>query len=1041
MLKNSLIQLKSGLAFGLMLFAFSAALAQQPVIATHPRIFLDAATKGVLLAKKNANNPDWKSVLAAANKYLPGQVIPWNVVSASDPQYYGSANIFYSYCGSSWEEAAMTLGLAHQLTKTNHAGANATAYSNKLMQFADVIIKAYSDYPPNASGGPNIFQFNSSYATRHVGKTIAVIYDWCYDELGAARKAALLHVMTDWFTYMSAKPFRVLQLQDGPTGNYYAGQLICAGYMGYAIGSDDPLSQKMIDFARQRIIGTPGSLNKNTQTSGETARNYFTQAVKGGLPSAASQSYLGPKNYLSAPQKDGIPNQGWSYGGATTKFLIDYLFMVKSATGEDMLQTDSNLRKFFIKTSIALVHAFTPNRFQYDNSNDNGSFVGCVADYALPLRLTALLEGTPEGANINYFYKNLLKPVNLLSGNKGYPALPWEKLMYDKVRPSTAFTYKPYYPVPTTNVYNAVPVNTGMHKYYMRKDWGSASTWAAINLGAGVYDEHNHNNAGHFKIVRGDNHDGDDQLLVGANEVSKSGGNGIDGATNYSYSNSFSNTLFFNDYNDYDTPYPNYANTVGGQNSFGYDAPTNEEQNDNFSYFRADLTSAYFTSYSNPDTSQRTLRYYYRSFLYLRNSDIFLVYDKLLAKNSSNAAGQYQKHLRWHFLTSPTINGNNITDVMDNSKLYIHTVIPAAVTINNVNENNNPDNTFGSNLNYAFNTNTWRAEVNVPNNPLKQDLLTVLQPGPKATLTEMITTALQTNQANMEGTIVKVHGNTELVLFNNSTAKYPLPIVIASYAFTGAANTVHTLCGLAPNQNYAVTYVSSVVTVKKIASGTTKASPSGVLTFTIPLAELSTNAALSGLALNNGTLSPAFSPAVYNYTASVVNKIASFKLTPTTADASATITVNGKAVVSGTASASLPLAVGPNVVNVIVTAQDGTTTKTYKLTITRAAGPVMGRQHPEDDIVVHAGISPNGDGVNDFLLIEGINAHPDNKLTIMDPSGATVFQVSGYDNNSKVFNGRSKTGRLLSPGTYFYQVEYHTGAELRHKTGYIVIKY
>jgi trimeric autotransporter adhesin len=378
---------------------------------------------------------------------------------------------------------------------------------------------------------------------------------------------------------------------------------------------------------------------------------------------------------------------------------------------------------------------------------------------------------------------------------------------------------------------------------------------------------------------------------------------------------------------------------------------------------------------------------------------------------------------------------------MDNSKLYIHTVIPAVVNIANVNENNNPDNTFGSNLNYVFNTNTWRAEVNVPNNPLKQDLLTVLQPGPKATMAEMITTALQTSQNNMEGAIVKAHGNTELVLFNNSTAKFPLPVAVASYAFTGAANTVHTLCGLAPNQNYAVTYVSSVVTVKKIASGTTTASPSGVLRFTIPLAELSGNAALSGLTLNNGVLSPAFAPAAYNYTANVANNITSIKVTPVTAAASATITVNGKAVVSGAASTGLPLAVGPNVVSVIVTAQDGTTTTTYKSTITRAAAPVMGRQQPDDDIVVHAGISPNGDGIDDFLLIDGINAHPDNKLTIMDIAGTTVYQVSGYDNSSKVFNGRSKSGRLLLPGTYFYQVEYQAESGLKRKTGYIVIKY
>ena len=77
-----------------------------PVIAARPRILLDANIKATLLVKKNANDADWKGVLADANKYVQGTVIPWNVVSASDPQYYGTNNIFFSYCGSGWQDAA-----------------------------------------------------------------------------------------------------------------------------------------------------------------------------------------------------------------------------------------------------------------------------------------------------------------------------------------------------------------------------------------------------------------------------------------------------------------------------------------------------------------------------------------------------------------------------------------------------------------------------------------------------------------------------------------------------------------------------------------------------------------------------------------------------------------------------------------------------------------------------------------------------------------------------------------------------------------------
>jgi gliding motility-associated-like protein len=920
----------------LCLLGSSAVAQQKPVIAAHPRIFLDAATKTAMLAKKNANDANWQAVFTEAKKYLPGKVIAWDETTASDSKYYGGPDVFYSYCGSSWEDATITLGLAHQLTKTSKAGANATVYSNKLMQLADVIIKAYKDYPPNTNYKPNIFQFNSSYATRHVGKTIGIIYDWCYDELGATRKAALLHVMKDWYTFMANHPYALNQLQDGPTGNYFVGHMICAGYMGYAIGSDDVLSKKMIDFSRQRLIGTPGSLNPDTKKSAEMAFNYFTQSVKGGLPSGASQSYLGPSTILAAPQKDGLPVQGWSYGGETSNFLVDYCMLVKSATGENILQTDAALKQFFTKTSQALIQSYMPNCFQYDNSNDNGSFLGCTSSFGLPLRLSALLEGSTEGANIEYFRKSVLQPVNLLSGNKGYQALSWEKLLYEKKRKATAYTFKPYYPLVDINTYKAVPKNTGLNKFYIRKDWSKTSTWAAIEFGTATYDQHNHNNAGHFKIVRGDSHDGDDHLLVAANEVAKDGGNGIDGPTNYSYWSSLTNTLYLNDFKDYDPAYPDYASSVGGQGSAGYDEPTHQEQNDNFSYFRSDLTSAYLVGYYNPDTTKRTLRYYYRSLLYLRSADVFVVYDKLLVKNSTGASGQYKKHLRWHFLNKPVVSGANITATMDNSKLFIHTVLPTSIKVATVDESNNPDNTFGKDVAYAFNTKTWRAEVNVGNNPLKQDIITVMQPGAK-TAKEMKTTAIKTSQGNMEGSVIEINGVAQVVMFNTSINKYLVPVVTASYTFkiTGEAN--HTLCGLDPNQSYLVTYAAQTVTVTKSTKGTYKTSPSGVLTF--------------------------------------------------------------KLVITGK-------------------------------TVNQAEPPV-----------VHKAVSPNGDGVNDVLVIDGVRNYPDNKLIVMDKNGANISEITGYDNAGKAFDGHaSKTKAMQKNGTYFYVFEYNDNGEVKHIAGYFLLK-
>ncbi|WPV02132.1 cellulose binding domain-containing protein [Mucilaginibacter sp. cycad4] len=95
-----------------------------------------------------------------------------------------------------------------------------------------------------------------------------------------------------------------------------------------------------------------------------------------------------------------------------------------------------------------------------------------------------------------------------------------------------------------------------------------------------------------------------------------------------------------------------------------------------------------------------------------------------------------------------------------------------------------------------------------------------------------------------------------------------------------------------------------------------------------------------------------------------------------------------------------------------------------------------------EGIVVHQGLSPNGDGINDVLIIEGLTAYPENKLVIMDRNGAKVYETQGYDNSSKVFDGHSSlNGNMQQPGTYFYSLDYKTSEGNKHKTGFIIIKY
>ena len=102
----------------------------------------------------------------------------------------------------------------------------------------------------------------------------------------------------------------------------------------------------------------------------------------------------------------------------------------------------------------------------------------------------------------------------------------------------------------------------------------------------------------------------------------------------------------------------------------------------------------------------------------------------------------------------------------------------------------------------------------------------------------------------------------------------------------------------------------------------------------------SANANLSTMGQSVGGLTPAFSAATTSYTENVSNATASMTLKPVSSDANATIKVNGTAVTSGTMTAPIALSVGPNTITTVVTAQDGTTTKTYTLTVTRAASAI-----------------------------------------------------------------------------------------------------
>lgn len=96
----------------------------------------------------------------------------------------------------------------------------------------------------------------------------------------------------------------------------------------------------------------------------------------------------------------------------------------------------------------------------------------------------------------------------------------------------------------------------------------------------------------------------------------------------------------------------------------------------------------------------------------------------------------------------------------------------------------------------------------------------------------------------------------------------------------------------------------------------------------------------------------------------------------------------------------------------------------------------------EDKEVVDAseGFTPNGDGINDYLLIDRIADYPNNRVSIYNAYGDLVYQVINYNNADRRFEGianKSVVGsKTLPSGTYFYAIEL---PNVRTITGYFTL--
>jgi len=78
-------------------------------------------------------------------------------------------------------------------------------------------------------------------------------------------------------------------------------------------------------------------------------------------------------------------------------------------------------------------------------------------------------------------------------------------------------------------------------------------------------------------------------------------------------------------------------------------------------------------------------------------------------------------------------------------------------------------------------------------------------------------------------------------------------------------------------------------------------------------------------------------------------------------------------------------------------------------------------------------ITPNGDGKNDFWIVEKIDQFPNNSVRIFNKAGRVIFTMKGYDNSWNA----TVNGTPIDEGTYYYLIDF--GKNKLSKKGYITV--
>ena len=226
---------------------------------------------------------------------------------------------------------------------------------------------------------------------------------------------------------------------------------------------------------------------------------------------------------------------------------------------------------------------------------------------------------------------------------------------------------------------------------------------------------------------------------------------------------------------------------------------------------------------------------------------------------------------------------------------------------------------------------------------VETDIPVVFTNGPDTETYTIAVTRELSGDANLSA--LTLSDGVLMPLFDAATTSYAASVandvatlmVTPTTAHTGATVTVDGTDVTSGNPSGVITLTENDVTTVAVAVTAQDRTTSRSYQIDVTRAA-SDNANLSDLTLSVGELTPLFDATTTSYAAVVANDVATLTVTPTTAHPGATVTVDGTDVTSGSASGAISLAEGVvTTVAVAVTAQDGTTSRSYQIDVTRIA--------------------------------------------------------------------------------------------------------